>query len=437
MRRCAFLWMAVFFLTGCSIERPGQEKNIILEVAVFEGGFGIEWHKGVARKYEQTHPGIKINLWGDPRVDEKLKPRILRGSPPDAASAILPIWKLIVSGKLYPLDEALDSPAYGQPDKTWRQTFFPGILQNYEYKGKTYGLPLAFGAWVMWYDRRMFREHGWKTPKTWEEFLDLCAKIKAAGIQPIAFQGKYPSYAWGTLLSLFQRITTWDRFAAIQNLEPGAFKDPDFIRAARMLQDLAVNYFQKGCMAMTHTESQLEYVNGRAAMVACGLWLKNEMKNAIPKGFEMDCFAIPPPKDGKGDPKACNGGGGEYFFVFSEAKHPKEAADFLKFMMSRESGKTYVKTLDTLSTIQGTFSPETVSPELKGAVHIVLSASRTFADRLGILYLEWATRTMPTGLAQLVQKSITPEEFAQHMEDAAEKIRKDKNIYKPPPIQYE
>src|SRR2546427_214063 len=99
---------------GCRLEHPTRGKGITLDVAVFEGGFGIEWHKSVARKYEKLHPEIKINLWGDPRVDEKIKPRILRRDPPDLASCTVPIWKLIVAHKLYPLDETLDSPAYGQ-----------------------------------------------------------------------------------------------------------------------------------------------------------------------------------------------------------------------------------------------------------------------------------------------------------------------------------
>ena len=71
-----------------------------------------------------------------------------------------------------------------------------------------------------------------------------------------------------------------------------------------------------------------------AALVFCGLWLKNEMKSAIPDGFEMACFAVPFIEGGKGDPKAIYGGGGENFFVFRDARHPKEGADFLKFMLS-------------------------------------------------------------------------------------------------------
>src|SRR5579884_3434655 len=112
MRKTALIIGLIGLLcAGCSLERDEPGAQITLEVAVFEGGYGIDWHKSVARQYEKLHPNIRINLWGDPRVDEKLKPRILRRNPPDLANCTLPVWKLIVAGKLYPLDEALDTPA--------------------------------------------------------------------------------------------------------------------------------------------------------------------------------------------------------------------------------------------------------------------------------------------------------------------------------------
>src|SRR6187401_1951298 len=118
MRKLVLISALALLLSGCTLRSPEREGVVTLEVAVFEGGYGIEWHKSVARQYEKIHPGIRIHLWGDPRVDEKLKPRVLRRNPPDLASCNLPVWKLIVAGKLQPLDAALDAPAYGQ-NRPW------------------------------------------------------------------------------------------------------------------------------------------------------------------------------------------------------------------------------------------------------------------------------------------------------------------------------
>ncbi len=432
MRKTALIIGLIGLLcAGCSLERDEPGAQITLEVAVFEGGYGIDWHKSVARQYEKLHPNIRINLWGDPRVDEKLKPRILRRNPPDLANCTLPVWKLIVAGKLYPLDEALDTPAYGQ-QISWRDSLERGVLSDYQYQGKSYAMPTNLSAWVCWYDKRQFREHGWKVPKTWSEYMRLCEQIKAAGVAPLAFQGKYPTYAWPTLLSIYQRLVPFERWYAMQDLEPGAFLDPEFVHAARLLQEMSTKYFQPGAMAMTHTESQLEWVNGRAALVWCGLWLKNEQKNTIPPGFEMACFAMPTVEGGKGDPRAIFAGGGENFFVFSEAKHPREALDFLKYMTSLDSAHSYIQRLDTLSPVRNSVKGIPISPDLQSAVDIMERRSRIFSDRLSGLYLTFTKATLQDALADLLSAKTTPEQFAQRLEAAADEIRRDPEIYKPP-----
>lgn len=427
----ALLLVLLSALPGCRIERAEANRGITLEVAVFQGGFGIDWHKQVARDYERMHPDIKVRLWGDPRVDEKIKPRILRRDPPDLANCTLPVWKLILADKLYPLNETLDSPAYGQPG-SWRQSLIPSVLTEYRYEDRIYAMPSNFGIWVGWYDRRLFRKHGWEPPRTWSEFTHLCEKIKAAGIAPVAFQGKYPYYAWSTLLALFQRLAPFEKFYAVQDAEPGAFLQPEFIRAASMLQEMSTKFFQPGAFAMTHTESQLEWVNGRAAIVFCGLWLKNEMKKALPDGFEMDCFAVPIVEGGKGDPNAVYGGGGENFFVFKDARHPKEAADFLKYMVSVEPARRYIQQLATLSPVKGAEKGLDLPSDLEGAVRIQQRATRNFNDRLTGLYLEFRTTTMPTHLSALLEGKITPEQFARRMEAGMESVRRNPEVYKPP-----
>ncbi len=405
-----------------------------LEAAVFEGGFGIGWHKDVARAYEKLNPELRVNLWGDPRVDEKLRPRILRHNPPDLANGKLPVWKLIVAGKLQPLDDALDSPAYGQPDKTWRQTLAKGVLSSLQYEGKTYGVPSNLGAWCCWYDRALFGQHGWQPPKTWSEFIQLCKDVKSAGIAPLAYQGKYATYGWLTLISLFQRIGTWDDYYAVQDLVPGSFTQPSFVEACRLMQEMAQLGFQSGAMAMTHTESQMEWVNGRAAMVYCGTWLENEMKKAVKPEFRMACFAVPAVETGKGDPKAISGGGGETFYAFHEAPMPIRGVDFLKFMLSLDNARTYVERLSTLSTVDKCWKGVKVSAPLQSVVDIVENGSQTFGDRLSDLYLSWVKTVRDDAVTDLVSGKCTPEDCAKRMEAGAEAVRRDPDIYKPPPM---
>src|SRR5690606_19131025 len=102
--------------------------------------------------------GVQVRLWGDPRVSEKIKPRLLRGDPPEMfLISDLPVWLLVASGKLRSFNDALSLPAPGG-EGPWRDLFIPGTLDQFTADGEVYGVPSAFGAWACWYDAKLFRE---------------------------------------------------------------------------------------------------------------------------------------------------------------------------------------------------------------------------------------------------------------------------------------
>ena len=78
-----------------------------------------------------------------------------------------------------------------------------------------------------------------------------------------------------------QRAGGLEAIQALDDLAPGGFNSPAAVEAARLLQHIALNYFQPGCMAMNHIESQSQFIFGKTAMVACGLWLRKEMEDKL------------------------------------------------------------------------------------------------------------------------------------------------------------
>ena len=59
-------------------------------------------------------------------------------------------------------------------------------------------------------------------------------------------------------------------------------------------EDMVLN----GTVGMTHTQAQVEFLNGKALFLPCGSWLEGEMKDAIPEGFEFGFMAPPAFKEG-------------------------------------------------------------------------------------------------------------------------------------------
>ncbi len=427
----------LYTCTGCDAVRriPDPDAtDIVIEVAIFEGGYGINWHESVARRYEAAFPekNIRINLWGDPRVEEIVKPRILRGDPPDLLLVHnLPIWILIASGKLQPFNSALQYPPPGS-DAPWSDLFTPGTLANFSSEGVVYGIPSAFGAWGVWYDARMFREHGWNPPTTWDEFLVLCENIRDSGIAPLAYQGKYPVYAWFTFVSLIQRCGGLEAINRINLPDPGAFSHPDVVQAARLLQDLARDHFQRGALAMTHTESQLQFVNSNTAMIFCGLWLYNEMKESVPLDFEMRCFNMPEVIGGKGNPSLFNGQGTEFLFVPVDAKHPQAAFDFARYMVSPDQAPGMGTQIGVISPLIDATPPDAVPPPLQSALKMIEQAPGIFNIRLNDLLLEWNAQVMLPSMARLLRGELSPEAFCAALDQGVATALGNPDIIIPP-----
>ena len=408
-------------LSACDAVRPipnEDDAHRELEVAIFEGGYGIGWHTKIADEYAAQREDLSIELWGDPRTADIIKPRLLRGDPPDLIlDERLPLWLLIERGKLIPFDEALETPGYGGEGK-WADQFADGMLDMFKSDGKVYAIPAAYGAWTCWYDAGMFREHGWEAPETWREFLELCDAIRAEGIAPLSFQGKYSSfYGWNTLVSLYQRVGGLAAINRINALEPGAFSHPDAIRAARLMQELAVDHFQRGAMAMTHTDGQREFVMGNAAMIFCGIWIENEMKDVTPRGFEMRCFNVPAVEGGKGNPAMVHGQGMEFLFVPADARYPDDAFDFAKYLVSRDKAADMGESIGVISPLKGATPRESVTPALGSVLDVIEASQGIFNVRLRDLLHEWRNQDMNSAISALLRGETTPEEFGKALDD--------------------
>jgi len=425
--------LVVVLSVGCGKKQPSggaSSGKIEIEVASFQGGFGLDFFEYAAREYEKTHPNIKVNIWGNPRVWEQLRPRFVRGDVPDLTwpGWDMDTWALVADGQVLEMDKYLATKAYGS-DKTWKETFIPSLLDKGKLNGHYYIMPFNNNVFGWWYNAGMFEKHGWTAPRTYEELLMLCEKIKAAGIAPITFQGKYPQYMLqGFFFPWAISAGGMQAFTDAENLKPGAWKSPAFLKAAQMVAELRdKGYFQRGAMGMSHTESQMEFVLGRAAMIPCGTWLGSEMKKQISSDFRMEYFNPPVLAAGKGDPTVVSTGV-ETWIIPKAAKHPDEAADFFKFMTSVEMARKFVVQKNTLMSIIGSDQVK-LPPTLVAPARCMSKASTTY----GTDYRDWY-RTMGKAIEEamgsLVSGELSPQECVDRMEAAAEACRKDSNIPK-------
>lgn len=416
--------------SGSSASGPTGEGARTLTIAAFEGGYGVDFFEKVAKEYEADHPGLKVTLEGDPRIWEKLRPRFIGGTPPDLCFPGwgMDHWALMDEGQLLPLDEALDQKPY-EGEGTWRDTFEPAMLKLGQKDGRTWMLPYFYSVMGWWYDPGVFEKNGWKPPKTYDELLALCETIKAKGIAPMTFQGKYPFYILdGMLMPWICSVGGPEAVKDCQNLEPGAWSSPAVLQAAKMIDEMnKKGYFQRGAIGMTHTEAQQQFLQGKAAMVMCGTWMRSEMANAMPPGSAMRFFLPPVVAGGKGDPTAVMIKI-EPWMVPSRAKNQKDAIELYRRMTSLSNAKKFVEEKGTLMAIKGSDQAKLI-PELEEPARVMRASKYVFAAR----YREWYPtlgKELEDSTTAMLNGSITPEQFCERVEKKAREVARDGSILK-------
>ena len=414
-------WFAVWLLPALLFSFPGMaqenDRPIRFEALLFEGGEGREPFEDCASAYEEVRPHVKVDMYLHPRIADKVRIRVLEGTYPELTNAGIDYWPLILQGLILPLDEFLDGPNW-EDDSTWRESFLPGSLDLYTYEGKTYGVPLTYHALSIWYNKGMFEKHGWEPARTWDEFSALCEQIKSKGISPLAFQGRYPSYARMLINSVYYQLAGPERFEAQNNLEPGSFDNPEFGEALRLVQKIGSQYFQRGAMGMSHTEAQRQFFIGKAAMVPCGSWLKSEMKGKIPKDFRLGTFNFPAMPGGKGDPTAINVGSG-FFFVMKRSREPRQAVDFLRFITSRERAAEFWQR-DIPVAVKGV-SEENLADDLRDLGEMIKASRTSYGS--GRYLKDMQQHWSDACFSLLRSDPKTPEQIAADLEAQAAGIR--------------
>ena len=92
----------------------------------------------------------------------------------------------------------------------WTKRLKPEWLPAVSYKGRVYGLIVWDDTlgWVYTYNDRIFRRLGLSAPRTYEEFVAVCERIKQAGIVPIYEPG---ASRWHTSLTFFEMGSTFEQ----------------------------------------------------------------------------------------------------------------------------------------------------------------------------------------------------------------------------------
>jgi len=407
------------FLAGCSGDdaQSGSGKKIRWWHIANADPMLSEWAK-MARQFEATHPGVKIEI--TPLENEAYKTKlttvIQAGDPPD----IFHTWG---GGVLAQQADAGMVKDITSDLGGWRDTLIPTALDPYTIEGKTYASPVDIGMVGFWYNKELFERAGLsKPPTTWAEYLEAVRKLKAADVTPIALAGKekWPGHYYWAYLAM--------RVGGLEALRQAAvdkdFAKPDFVAAgARLAELVALQPFQTGYLAAGYStaDGQAATVgNGKAAMELMGHWapVVQRDNSAGKKGLgdRLGFFPFPAVDGGKGQITDVFGGGGGYA-VGKDA--PPEAVEFLKFIAQPENARIEARVAGVLPVVKAAEDAVT-DPNLK-LVGQALARSTGFQLYLDQAYAPAVGQQVNDSVAELLAGKSSPEKVVEAVTAAAKR----------------
>lgn len=403
-----------------------------LDVSLFTGGYGDLWAEMI-ELFKEKYPNVEVvaDLSSDNAT--RVRARMMTDAPPDVVlinnSDEYDIFQAANSGMLMDLADWFANGVNVDGDPM-SEVLPASMLASGTINGAVY-LPTwgaSYGGWF--YNKALFEEHGWEVPETLEEVTALAPKIAEAGIVPLMYQS--PGYV--TCCIMYQAIAAEGGYKAYEdcfvNLTEGAWTSDTTVAAVTKVDKLVKDgVLSQTSVGADFTQTQLDFVNDRVALIPNGSWFENEMKETTPEGFEMTFMPFP----------AADKDGCKYITTFNAqiavsagAQNPEAAKAFLGVLFSKEGQELVAKygSMPVISTLSTDDIAEYMTPCTESVLDNVAAGNIQFVSNNPEY---WYAAMMPTYLEcvdNLVLQDITPEEFCQIMEDTVAAIREDDSIPK-------
>lgn len=287
----------------------------------------------------------------------------------------------------------------------WQESVSP-VADNH-----WYAVPYQPFVGALFYNKAIFREAGVETPpETWDEFLDVCAKIKAAGYDPMTVDDAYVVLLYMQELGLCMG----NEAACALGTSTGKAWNNDTVREVmtKWQEFTELGYFSSTVGGNQYPAAQnSELALGTAAMYFNGSWLPGEVASITGDDFEWGVMFMP---SMNGNESRIPMIGCCELAVSPKTEDPEGSVLFLKYLTDAQTCQDLADTAMCLPLVSGVEYPaaltdtEAIFTDAQGAFRWqVWSASVT--SEVQIL--------ADTYFHELIGGSCTADEFIQHMVD--------------------
>lgn len=201
------------------------------------------------------------------------------------------------------------------------------------FDGKLYGITTGNSTSGIVYNKKAFADAGiTEVPKTWDDFLAACEKLKTKGVIPLAsnFKDKWPLNDW---VYAVPRIIEGKADFPNEKLTTDApfTMDNGYGKSLGLLRELnEKGYLEKDINSTNWEQSKKDIASGKFAMYFLGNWVINQVIGAGTTADNVGFFPLP--YDNSGTPAAPLSP--DFFYAVSKNSKSVEAAKaFVKWMI--------------------------------------------------------------------------------------------------------
>jgi raffinose/stachyose/melibiose transport system substrate-binding protein len=243
-----------------------------------------------------------------------------------------------------------------------------------------YGVPLhPIQVGGILYNKKVYASLGLSIPKTWNEFMANCEKIKKAGKVPVIASYKDDWTAQLLLLADYYYVqASYPNFASDYTANKAKFAtNPAALRGFEKIQEVYTKgYINKEPMSTTYDMAQKMLAYGEGVHYPMATWVLASINEKFPdKVNDIGFFALP------GDSADKNGVTlwmPNNISIPKVSKHIEAAKKFLNFFVSPEGIAAYMSagTPDGSFAIKDVKLPDDVFPAIKDVL-VYINANKT------------------------------------------------------------
>ncbi|MBM7503291.1 ABC transporter substrate-binding protein [Agromyces aurantiacus] len=339
--------VAGLVLSGCA--GSGGDGRVKLDFFQFKGE-ALEDFDRIIADFEAENPDIDVVQNQVADADTLIRTLLVKDRTPDVIT-------LNANGNFGRLAQA--GVFYDFSDEPVLDTINPAVQEILAdlgtYPDEVNGLGYVNNANGIIYNEDIFEEQGLEVPETWDELIEVCEKLEAAGITPF----------YGTLADSWTGLPSFNALGAYpaqgdffdRMREQGADTGPDsavsfskdFAEAMDQQYEL-FSYTQDGYRGKTYDDGNAAFANGEVAMLMQGIWAVSPIKAVNP---DIRAGIFPYPATDDPDDRLLVSGVDVVVTMGKHGPHQEEALRFIEYLFQKDVIEEFAASQNMVPSVEG------------------------------------------------------------------------------------